>query len=173
MLGLAASLGGCGFLTGGAEEQQDVTVEFDGNLDAREPVERELFDLLRPAETARISAQVTVRTEARQSRTLSFFFLKADVSVFEYHVLVSGEVVEPPTDAIWVEIGAGELIFDGEGALADHEPTKQPKVQFVETDRPQAFRLDFGLPTAEGGDGRDGITQYAQSTSINHQGSTD
>ncbi len=161
-----ASCGCALFQSGDETENATGRVAFSGNLDAREPIPEAAWSAADPSGTARIAATVALSDANGVDQDLHFYFLKSEVSIFDYHVLVDGGRLEPSETGM-VEIGSGRLYFDGTGALLDHEGIPL-LLRFEGTSRDQEIELDFGSPLSEGKDGKDGFTQYALPTSINY-----
>jgi flagellar hook protein FlgE len=134
------------------------TISARANLDSSTPVIVGAFDPADPSATSNFSNSVTVYDSLGTAHQVDIYYRKTAVTATEhtwqYHVMSGGtELTTAP----------GELDFDLDGTLLDHT---QATVTFnpAGATNPQPLDFNFGDPTAAGGTGRLGITQFANAS---------
>jgi flagellar hook protein FlgE len=139
------------------------------NLDASAALPVLAWDDQDPANTSNFSTSMTVYDSLGNGHALDVFFVKTGTNTWDYHVLASGDDLDPPAPGTNVEVGAGDLTFTTNGELDTFNETTAVSVNFAGATAGQAITLDFGTDTTSGGTGLDGITQFASSSSVSSQ----
>jgi flagellar hook protein FlgE len=148
-----------------ATEEMVVTA----NLDAAAVPPALPWDDQDPANTSNFSTSMTVYDSLGNSHAIDIFFVKTGTNTWDYHVLASGDDLDPPDPGNNVPIGAGDLTFSTNGELDTFNEATAISVDFAGATPAQAIALDFGTDTASGGSGLDGITQFASASSVSSQ----
>jgi len=118
-----------------------------------------------PATTSNFSTSITTYDSLGNAHAVDVYFRMTGANTWEYHGLVDGAEVSPPVTGNheWV---SGTLTFDTEGKLVSDTVTSGGTIDFLGATPGQAVALDFGDPTAGGGTGQQGITQYGSPSSV-------
>jgi len=144
-------------------------ITITANIDAAATVPTAAWDAQDPANTANFSTTLTVYDSLGNSHTLDVYFRKTADNAWDYHALVAGSELNPPTTTN-VEVGTGSLAFTSNGALNTVTTTTAISVNFGGgATAAQAITLDFGTPISAGGTGLDGTTQFASPSSVSSQ----
>jgi flagellar hook protein FlgE len=95
---------------------------------------------------------------------LDLYFCMDSVGDWYYHALTDGaNLTGTPTGP--QEVATGELKFDTQGRLTSNTSTLNDFNPLNATN-PQPLTFNFGVGTDDGGNGVDGITQYAASSAM-------
>lgn len=148
--------------------QATTQIQLVANLDAREPVPQDPWDLQDPSGTANFSTHIEVFDVLGKRHGVDIFFRRSEEGHFDYYVLVAGEELESPLVGN-AEVGTGSVHFDTDGALLSHQVTRELRVRFAETDEALELALDLGTSKESGGAGMDGLTQYARPSNVSYQ----
>jgi flagellar hook protein FlgE len=145
------------------------TLKVVANLDASAQAPVAAWDPAAPATTSNLATSMTVYDSLGNSHVLDVYFRKTGPGAWDYHVLAKGTEVAggPPTGN--VEVTGGALTFDTAGALASNVPSGAGTVDFNGAAVGQPLNIDFGKPTAGGGTGVTGLTQYGSPSSVASQ----
>ena len=147
-------------------------LEIVANLDANETPPAGPFDVNDPGATSSFSTSVTVYDNQGTPHALDVFFVKgANPNEWDIHVLADASELTTPAPAnagdIYTEVASGTATFDGNGLLQTL-PAMSASIQFNNS-AAQTIDLNLGEPTAAGGTGMLGLTQYGSPSSINAQ----
>jgi flagellar hook protein FlgE len=112
---------------------------------------------------------MTVYDSLGNGHAVDVYFRKNATGSFDFHALAKGSDVAGGPATGNVEIATGNLQFDATGALTSNTISSGGTVSFNGATANQAVTFDFGKPTAAGGTGLDGITQYGSSSNISAQ----
>lgn len=148
-----------------------ITANLDTNLNANDgAIIPAAWDAQNPTQTSNYSTSMTVYDSLGNSHTMDVYFRRTAANTYEYHALVNGNDVNPPTPGTNVEVGSGTLNFTTNGALNDVTTTTPISVSFNGATAAQAITLDFGKSITAGGTGLDGTTGFASTSSVSSQG---
>ena len=150
-------------------------LEVTANLDAAAAVPTGAWDAQNPSITSNFSTSMVVYDSLGAAHTLDIYFRKTAANTWDYHVLASGDDLNPPAPGTNVEVGTGSLGFTTEGALNTVTTGTAISVNFAGATAAQAITVDFGNPITPpvggtAGTGLDGITQFASPSSVSSQG---
>ncbi len=137
-------------------------VNIVANLDSEQAVSATAFDITDPNGTSDFSTSMTVYDSLGQGHQLEIYFKKsADVPTdqWDYHVVVGGDEITPPTGTPFTEIGQGTMTFTTDGSMQTYDLTSV-NIPWAGADS-ETVALNFGNPIAAGGTGVDGVTNYA------------
>jgi flagellar hook protein FlgE len=148
-----------------ATEEMVVTA----NLDASAEIPTLAWDDQDPANTSNFSTSLTVYDSLGNSHALDVFFVKTGANTWDYHVLTSGDDLDPPQVGVNVEVGEGDLVFTTNGELDEFNEGTAISVNFDGATGGQAVALNLGTAMADGGTGLDGITQFASPSGVSSQ----
>ncbi len=143
-------------------------VSITANIDADAKVPALAFDPADPANTSNFSTTISVYDTLGNSHTLDVYFAKTADNTWDYHALVPGADLNPPT-AGNSEVGTGSLNFTTDGALNTVTTGTAITASFTGATAAQPITLDFGTPISAGGTGLDGTTQFAGSSNVSSQ----
>ncbi len=158
---LSASLGDLHLDAGTLPPIATQNLSIDANIDASQEIDPTPFDMADPAATSDWSTSMTVYDSLGTPHQVTMFFKKtADTPAqsWDIHVAAAGSEVSPAVAQDFTEIAAGTLTFDTNGALAS-STLGTANVQWTGA-AASALNLDIGDPTATGGTGLAGITNY-------------
>jgi flagellar hook protein FlgE len=133
----------------------------DANLDASQDIDATPFDIANPSATSDWSTSMTVYDSLGSAHQVTMFFKKTgDVpsQSWDVHVAAAGNDVTPAVAQDFTEVGTGTLAFDNNGALTSS--TLAPVNVAWNGAAAATLTLDLGDPTATGGTGLAGITNY-------------
>ena len=139
------------------------------NLDASAAVPLLAWDDQDPANTSNFSTSLTVYDSLGSPHALDIFFVKTGANTWDYHVLASGDDVDPAQPGLNVEVGAGDLEFTTNGELDTFNEGTPISVDFIGATAGQAVALNLGTSVTAGGTGLDGITQFASPSNVSSQ----
>ncbi|MEN9579915.1 MAG: hypothetical protein RJA70_2924, partial [Pseudomonadota bacterium] len=122
------------------------------NLAAASPVATEPWDPLAPI------APVNFPLHANDAHGALIDFVlylrKSSAETWDYHVLLTGDVPG-------LEVASGSLDFNSNGSLRSVTTTRGLRLPNYDSVLGAPLELDFGAPTAAGGNGVDGVTSLA------------
>ncbi len=166
------SSGGDGQAVPGADPAPKATktITLRGNLD--ETAVAVPWSPADPDGTANFSTLVTVYDSLGDAIPLDIYFCKTDAASAQpgdsgdwtYHIMTDGGDLTGGTFGTSTEFAAGALRFDQNGALISNTITMNDFNPRNATN-PQPLTFYFGAGTATGGNGIDGLTQYAATSS--------
>lgn len=134
------------------------------NLDSREKVKQ--FNPQDPEGTSNFNSSMTVFDNVGSQRVVTLYMNKVTDGNWEYHAMVDGADAQGGQEGVMVEMAKGSVQFNQKGEL--QQVTEQQNA-FNFNNGAQAgqkIKLNFGESIAEGGDGRNAITQYGSQSSI-------
>ncbi len=145
----------------------------DVNLDAREKVMPEAWDLNRAELTSNFNNTITVFDSYGGSHQMTTYFRRledADSPTWEFHATVDGKEATDGNGDKLKEIGNGRVKFDAKGNLME-KTTDFSEVNFAGGSmQGQVIDFDFGKSIAEGGNGVGSSTSIASKSVTNfHQ----
>lgn len=143
-----------GNATAAAVPTGNITVR--ANLNASAPVQ--VFDPLNPTGTSAHSTTSTVYDSLGKAHTTDIYWNKTAAGTWEFHAMTDGGNVTGGTAGTPYEIANGTVDFDTNGALVS--VTQASNFQPLGATQPQALTFNFGDPTALGGTGLAGVTQF-------------
>lgn len=129
------------------------------------------WDPQNPSATAspNASTSMTVYDSLGNGHTMDIYFVKTASNNWDYHVLVSGDEVNPPQPNRNVEVGSGNVTFTTGGLLDTFTPAAPISVDFNNAAPAQVITLNLGSTVAGGGTGIDGLTQFSAPTNTSQQ----
>lgn len=145
------------------------SIEMTANLDSNESIITAAWDPQNPAATSNFSTSITVYDSLGNGHNLDVYFRKTAANTFDYHVLASGDELNPPAPGTNVTLGTGSLAFTTDGALNAVTTTTPVAADFLGATAGQAITLDFGTSIADGGTGLDGVTQFGSPSNVSSQ----
>jgi len=176
--GLGGTSGGTRGASGSQPPRATDSITLRGNLD------QSSFDPgwnpTNPKTTANFITSLTVYDSVGKAIQLDIYFGKDDTvraqpgdsGSWTYHVMTDGinlafesDGTRSPSPGMDTQIAAGTLRFDTSGRLVSNTVTAEgfyPKAAVC----PQLLTFNFGTGTDAGGNGLDGITQYAASSAV-------
>ncbi len=156
------------------------TITIRGNLDQTAPPTDSTFSAADAKDTSNFNTTMTVYDSLGNAIQLNIYFCKKDPATatnptdsgeWTYHVLTDGGNLSvdgagnATTAGTAAEVATGELDFDSSGRLVANNTTLDnfnPKNAAV----PQKLDFAFGSGTSTGGNGLDGLTQYAATSAV-------
>ncbi len=144
----------------------------DTNLDSREKVLAEPWDLNKAELTSNFNNTITVYDSQGGAHQMTTYFRRLEDTEgisWEYHATVDGkEVADPDGEAKLKEVGRGIVKFDTKGNLME-ENNEFSEVNFADGAAPgQIIDFDFGKNlTTEGGNGVGAATSIAAKSITN------
>jgi flagellar hook protein FlgE len=145
------------------------TITVSANLDAGATTPLKPWDAQNPAATSNLSTSLTVYDSLGKSHSVDVYFRKQSDGNWDVHALTKGDDLTGGTAGQEQEIGTGALKFDSSGALQDVSWSTPATASFVGAKPNQAFSFNFGTPTAAGGTGLDGTTNFGSASSVSAQ----
>lgn len=166
--GFASKLGGIQVSTASLPPKVTSEVSVTANLDANTQPIAAPWDPQDPANTSNFSTSITVYDSLGNSHSVDMYYRKTGPNQWEYHGLVDGAEVQPPTPGTNVEWVTGTMSFTTDGFLDTQAPTSG-SINFLGATPGQNITLDFGDPISGGGTGQTGITQYGSPSGVTSQ----
>ncbi len=117
------------------------------------------WDSLHPAETSNLATQFYANDQQGRVATLGLYFQKFAQGIWKYHILLEGQVQG-------LELATGELDFNQNGSLGEVKTLQALVLPSVEGQPNRPIDLDFGAPTASGGNGIDGTTSFVTASHV-------
>ncbi len=153
-----------GNLTAAPQPTANITVK--ANLESDATAITATFD---PADktTFNFSSSTTVYDSLGKDHQVDLYFVKTGDGTWTYHALTDGGGLSGGTAGTPVEIGSGDLTFDTSGKLAS-VANQTSSFNPLNAVGPQALNFNLGTPTASGGTGVDGITQFASASTVTY-----
>jgi flagellar hook protein FlgE len=139
------------------------------NLDSNAATPALAWDPLDPGATSNFSTSITVYDSLGAGHSADIYFVNTGAGAWDYHVLVSGDEIDPPQPGRNVEVGSGSLTFTTDGALDTFTEAAPISVDFANATAGQVITLDFGSQLSGGGTGLDGLTQFAAASNVAQQ----
>lgn len=143
-------------------------MEITANLDASATTPAAAWDPTDPSQTSNFSTSMQVFDSLGGAHTVDVYFRKTAANTWDYHALTDGADLVPAAVGN-VEIGAGSLAFNSDGALTGVTTTTAISASFAGATANQAIALDFGTPLGPSSTGLDGTTQFASKSSVSSQ----
>ncbi len=138
------------------------SLEIVANLDAEQTVSGVAFDITDPVTTSDFQTSLTVYDSLGVSHQIEIYFSKNQDTpnpAWDYYAVADGDELDPAVPNALVQLGAGVMDFDTDGALNDYT-LSAVNIQWAGADA-ATIALDLGSGTNVGGTGVDGITTYA------------
>jgi flagellar hook protein FlgE len=146
---------------GAIPAQATGSVAVTANLDARASASAEGFDPNAVVLQGSVTSTTLVYDSMGKAHPLEIHFVKTEDGHWEYHAVVSGQDVTPVEPGM-KEVGNGSLSFNSDGSLQTvSKGNPAISVTFTGMVAAQPIDVGFGSATADGGSGKDGVTQYA------------
>lgn len=145
-------------------------VHVAANIDADNPVVSMPFDAQDPSMTCNFSTSIVVYDSLGSTHLLEIYFAKHGPGWIDYYVvlLANDVTTDPELSGSNVYIDWGTLTFATDGSLVSHASTLTD-VNFLGAEPGQRIALDLGTPTADGGTGLDGVTQFGAESNVSAQ----
>ncbi len=152
-----------GNATAPAKPTDNITVR--GNLDAQASPTEAIWDPAAAKRTSNFSTSMVVYDSLGKPVQMDIYFCMDTVGNWNYHAITDGGNLTGGTAGTATEVASGQLQFDTEGRLIANTPIN---VDFnpLNANNPQPLTFDFGVGTAAGGNGLDGLTQYAADSAM-------
>lgn len=146
------------------------TMKVTANLDAGATQPTAAWDPQNPGATSNLSTSMTVYDSRGVSHSVDLYFRKnATSGQWDVHALAKGDDVVGGTAGQNTEIGNATVQFDSAGALQSVNWGVQPTVSFNGATANQVIKVDLGSPTATGGSGLGGTTQFGSASAVSAQ----
>ena len=160
-----------------AKATDSITIR--GNLDQTAP--SMTFDPANPKTTSNFTTSMTVYDSLGKAIQLDIYFSKNDAASTQagdsgdwtYHVMTDGgnlategDGTTPATIGKATEVATGALQFDTSGRLISNAAVGALTFNPKDSLDPQTLAFNFGTGTAGGGNGLDGLTQYAATSAV-------
>jgi flagellar hook protein FlgE len=152
-----------GNATAPAKPTDNITVR--GNLDAQATPTQGIWDAANAKGTSNFSTSMVVYDSLGKPVQMDIYFCMDTVGNWNYHAITDGGNLTGGTAGTAQEVGSGVLAFDTEGRLISNTPNPSD-FQPLNANQNQPLTFDFGVGTAEGGTGLDGLTQYAADSAM-------
>lgn len=136
------------------------------NLNSQTAISPEPFDVANPAGTSDFSTSITIYDSIGESHSLQVYFKKTADNTWQWYGLVDGGEVIGGTEGVPYLGGTGTMVFTEKGAF---ESLSGNTVTFNFQGTDQVIGLNFGQTIAEGGDGLEGTTQFANPNVVHAQ----
>jgi flagellar hook protein FlgE len=146
--------------TASAQPQPTGNLTIKANLDASADPIAAAFDST-DSKTYNFTTSMTIYDTLGAAHQTQVFFQKTAAGTWDWHAMTDGGGLQGGTAGTLEEIAAGNLTYDGNGALATS--TQNAAIQFnpLGATVPQTLAFNFGDPTDAGGTGLAGVTQYS------------
>jgi len=132
-------------------------VRIRANLDADASMKS--YDPLDPVATSNAQSSVQVFTELGRAVTTDIFWTHTANGTWEFHAVVDGAVLTGGSSGFPTEVASGTLTFDTDGRLSSTSQTSN--LNWLDSTSPVPLQFELGTPALSGGDGLDGVTQFA------------
>lgn len=134
------------------------------NLDSRAKVQQ--WNPEDPEKTSDFNTSMTVYDNVGTARVISLYFNKSADNTWSYHAMVDGKDAQGGTEGKLMEMANGTIKFNQKGQL-DEVVEGQNAFNFNGgAEQGQKIAFSFGKSIKEGGDGKEGATQYGSKSSI-------
>jgi flagellar hook protein FlgE len=174
-----ASLGSSGFSsvlgpitvnTAALAPKTTTTLTVTANLDSSATQPALPFDATNPSATSNFSTSMQVYDSLGDPHTMTVYFSKTGTGAWQYDVCANGSEMTGGTAGTADDIATGTLTFNANGSLQSNAVTAGGTVSFSDgAAANQPLTFNFGSPTASGGTGLDGITQYGSASAVSAQ----
>jgi flagellar hook protein FlgE len=134
-------------------------VTMKGNLSADAVVPTLPWDPLNPSTTSNFSTSVTAYDSLGSPHPVQLFFRMTATGAWDWHAMTDGKGLTGGVAGQLTEIAGGTLTFNTSGALTG--VTQASTFNPLGAVNPQPLTFNFGDPTAAGGTGMAGMTQFA------------
>ena len=159
-----------------AKATDSITIR--GNLDQTSKVPT--WDAANPKTTSNFTTSMTVYDSLGKAIQLDIYFTKNDAATttagdsgdWTYHVMTDGANLAldgagaPAVPGTAAEVATGALRFDQQGRLISNATSDTLKFNPKDSVNPQPLKFNFGSGTEDGGNGLDGLTQYAATSAV-------
>ncbi len=146
------------------QPQPTSTIQLRANLQSDAEIPTVPFDLNDAAATSNFSVASTAYDSLGNAHQISIYFRRNGPGTWEFHAATDGGGVQGGMPGMPMEIASGSLSFDEQGRLMDQNQNTSFNPQGAVS--PQSLSFSFGSGTSTGGSGLDGITQFANASSI-------
>lgn len=143
------------------------TIDMTANVNSEEDPIATGFDINDPENTSHFNTSVTVYDSLGAAHDVTVYFTKTADGTWDYNAVVSAD--DSASGVAEIQ-GSGTLNFDNEGRLTQVTTTQNQYSFSGGSVANQAITFDFGDPTADGGTGLSGLTQFASTSSVTYQG---
>jgi flagellar hook protein FlgE len=134
------------------------------NLDSRSKVQQ--WNPEMPDKTSSFNTSMTVYDNVGTARVVTMYFNKSADNQWTYHAMVDGKDAKGGTDGKMVEMANGTIKFNQKGQL-DEVAEGQNSFNFNGgAEQGQKISFSFGKSIKDGGDGKEGTTQYGSKSSV-------
>ena len=144
------------------------TLDVTANLDSTSTPPTGAWNAQNPSTTSNFSTSMQVYDSLGTAHTVNVYMQNTGPNAWTYHVLANGSEVQGGTAGQNSEIATGTLTFSSTGALATSTLTTGGTVTF-DGAAAQKLAFNFGTPTASGGTGLSGSTQFGSPSNISAQ----
>jgi flagellar hook protein FlgE len=144
--------------TASAQPAATSSITVKANLQA-DAVDAPAWDPANPTATSTFSTSMTVYDTLGTAHQVQVFFAKTSPGSWDFHAMTDGAGLTGGTPGALTEIASGGLTFDAQGRLATS--TGASSFNPLGAVNPQQLDFNFGDPTAAGGTGLLGVTQFA------------
>jgi flagellar hook protein FlgE len=138
------------------------------------------WDAANPKTTSNFTTSMTVYDSLGKAIQLDIYFCKNDPATatpgdsgdWTYHVMTDGVNLakdgagQPAVAGTATEVSTGALRFDQQGRLISNITSAALAFNPKDSVNPQPLTFNFGSGTAAGGNGLDGLTQYAATSAV-------
>jgi flagellar hook protein FlgE len=159
-----------------AKATDSITIR--GNLD--QTAVAPTWDAANPKTTSNFTTSMTVYDSLGKAIQLDIYFAKNDAAGttagdsgdWTYHVMTDGVNLAtdgtgaPSVAGTATEVATGALRFDQQGRLISNAPVGTLTFNPKDAVNPQPLAFQFGEGTSTGGNGLDGLTQYAATSAV-------
>jgi flagellar hook protein FlgE len=159
-----------------AKATDSITIR--GNLD--QTAIAPTWDAANPKTTSNFTTSMTVYDSLGKAIQLDIYFCKNDAATttagdsgdWTFHVMTDGANLaldgsgQPATANVATEVATGTLQFDQQGRLISNTPLGTLTFNPKDAVNPQPLSFQFGEGTSTGGNGLDGLTQYAATSAV-------
>ena len=168
--GFSSSLSGITVPTSSLAPTATTKMTVVANLDATAQPPATPWDVTNPSATSNFSTSMTVYDSVGTTHNVNVYFEKTSTpGQWNYHAVVDGGDLAGGTAGTNQEIGTGTVQFGTDGSLTSINTGTPITASFANATPNQAISLNFGSTTAGGGNGTDGLTQYASTSSVASQ----
>jgi flagellar hook protein FlgE len=144
-------------------------ITIKANLQSDAPVLADPWDPLNAPNTSNFVSSTTVYDSLGKAHQVDVYFRKTASGAWDWHALTDGGNVTGGVAGTPSEVATGALTFGTGGELTSS--TQTSSFAPIDATNPQALNFNFGDPTADGGLGLLGVTQFSapSSTSFSNQ----
>jgi flagellar hook protein FlgE len=134
-------------------------ITLKANLRSDAPIPTSPWDQTDPINTSNFASTATLFDSLGKTHTVDLYFRKTADGAWDWHALTDGGTLAGGLAGTATEIATGALTFGSSGELVSHSQTVNFNPNLAVNPQPLSF--DFGDPTATGGTGLLGMTQFA------------